>query len=111
MGLIPRLRGCAGTAPRPRSLPATALRQRARLLASLLTLATLTAACAPPHPAGTLIVASKARIDSLDPAQASRSGQMQVLSALGDPLSAIAADGTGSSGCAGCSGLRVFRRG
>ena len=39
-------------------------------------------------------MASKARIDSLDPVQASRSGQMQVLSALGDPLYAIRADGT-----------------
>ena len=78
----------------PRPLPAAALRQQARLLAGLLALASLTTACAPPHPAGTLIVASKARIDSLDPAQASRSGQMQVLSALGDPLYAIATDGT-----------------
>jgi len=67
---------------------------RLRLLASLLALASLTTACAPPRPAGTLIVASKARIDSLDPVQASRSGQMQVLSALGDPLYAIRADGT-----------------
>ncbi|MFN5161614.1 MAG: ABC transporter substrate-binding protein, partial [Cyanobacteriota bacterium] len=62
------------------------LRQQARLLAFLLALAALTAACAAPHPGTSLIVASKSRIDSLDPVQASRSGQMQVLSALGDPL-------------------------
>ena len=65
----------------------------ARLLAGLLALASLTSACAPPHPGTSLIVASKARIDSLDPVQASRSGQLQVLSALGDPLYAITADG------------------
>jgi peptide/nickel transport system substrate-binding protein len=70
------------------------LHQQARLLAGLLALVSLTTACTPPHPGTSLIVASKARIDSLDPAQASRSGQMQVLSALGDPLYAIAADGT-----------------
>ncbi|MFZ9752630.1 MAG: ABC transporter substrate-binding protein [Cyanobium sp.] len=78
----------------PRPLPATALRQQARLLFPLLTLACLLSACAPPRPDGSLIVASKSRIDSLDPVQASRSGQMQVLSALGDPLYAIAADGS-----------------
>jgi len=63
------------------------------VLAPLLALTCLTTACAPPHPAGTVIVASKARIDSLDPAKASRSGQLQVLSALGDPLYAVGADG------------------
>ncbi len=50
-------------------------------------------ACAPSRPSGSLIVASKSRIDSLDPAQASRAGQMQLLSALGDPLYAISAEG------------------
>ena len=53
----------------------------------------LVGGCQPPPPGASLIVASKSRIDSLDPAQASRSGQMQVLSALGDPLYAIGADG------------------
>ena len=53
----------------------------------------LLAGCQPQRPAGTLVVAQKSRIDSLDPAQASRIGQMQVLSALGDPLYAINADG------------------
>ena len=51
------------TAPPPLS-PAAALRQQARLLAGLLALASLTTACAPPHPGTSLIVASKARIDS-----------------------------------------------
>ncbi len=49
--------------------------------------------CQPQRPAASLIVATKSRIDSLDPAKASRVGVMQVLSALGDPLYAIAADG------------------
>ncbi len=40
-----------------------------------------------------MILASRSRIDSLDPAKASRIGQMQVLSALGDPLYAIRDDG------------------
>ena len=74
--------------------PAAALGGMARLLAGLLALGCLSTACAPPHPGSSLIVASKARIDSLDPVQASRSGQMQVLSALGDPLYAITAAGT-----------------
>ena len=52
------------------------------------------AGCQNARPPGTLVVASKSRIDSLDPASASRIGQMQVLSALGDPLYAIRADGT-----------------
>jgi peptide/nickel transport system substrate-binding protein len=50
-------------------------------------------ACQPARPSGSLVVATKSRIDSLDPAQASRIGQMQVLSGLGDPLYAIEADG------------------
>jgi peptide/nickel transport system substrate-binding protein len=58
-----------------------------------LALLLLVGGCQPPPPGASLIVASKSRIDSLDPAQASRSGQMQVLSALGDPLYAIGADG------------------
>ncbi|MFN9908785.1 MAG: ABC transporter substrate-binding protein, partial [bacterium] len=49
--------------------------------------------CQPQRPSGSLIVASKSRIDSLDPATASRIGIMQVLSALGDPLYAIGANG------------------
>jgi peptide/nickel transport system substrate-binding protein len=50
-------------------------------------------ACQSPRPPGTLIVATKSRIESLDPAKASRIGEQQLLSALGDPLYAIAADG------------------
>jgi len=49
--------------------------------------------CQPARPGGSLVVATKSRIDSLDPAQASRIGQMQVLSGLGDPLYAISAEG------------------
>lgn len=51
------------------------------------------AGCQPTRPPGTLIVATKSRIVSLDPAKASRIGEQQLLSALGDPLYAISADG------------------
>lgn len=50
-------------------------------------------ACQPQRPAAAVIVASRNRVDSLDPARASRVGQMQLLSALGDPLYSIEADG------------------
>ena len=53
----------------------------------------LLAGCQPSRPGSSLIVATKSRIDSLDPAQASRIGVMQVLSGLGDPLYAIGGDG------------------
>ncbi|MEB3255963.1 MAG: ABC transporter substrate-binding protein [Synechococcaceae cyanobacterium] len=58
-----------------------------------LLLAAPLAGCHPPRSEGTVIVASRSRIDSLDPVQASRVGQLQVLSALGDPLYAIRDDG------------------
>lgn len=51
------------------------------------------AGCQAPRPGPSLIVATKSRIDSLDPAQASRIGVMQVLSGLGDPLYAIGPGG------------------
>ena len=51
------------------------------------------AGCQPSKPPGTLIVATKSRIISLDPAKASRIGEQQLLSALGDPLYAISAEG------------------
>ncbi len=50
-------------------------------------------ACQSAKAPGTLIVATKSRIASLDPAKASRIGEQQLLSALGDPLYAITADG------------------
>jgi peptide/nickel transport system substrate-binding protein len=59
----------------------------------LVALAIALAGCQPSKPPGTLIVASKSRIVSLDPAKASRIGEQQLLSALGDPLYAITADG------------------
>ncbi|MFM7086476.1 MAG: ABC transporter substrate-binding protein [Cyanobium sp.] len=55
--------------------------------------AALLSGCQPQRPQGTLVIAHKSRIDSLDPVKASRIGQMQVLSALGDPLYAISSDG------------------
>ncbi len=66
MGQMPRLRVCGEAAQLPRSRPAESVRQRAHLLAGLHALASLTTACAPPHPGTSLIVASKAHIDSLD---------------------------------------------
>jgi peptide/nickel transport system substrate-binding protein len=54
----------------------------------------LISGCQPPRPAGLLILASRSRVDSLDPASASRVGVLQVLSGLGDPLYSIDADGT-----------------
>jgi peptide/nickel transport system substrate-binding protein len=54
----------------------------------------LLAGCQPARPDDRLIVASKSRIDSLDPVQASRIAVMQVLSAVGDPLYAVEADGS-----------------
>lgn len=51
------------------------------------------AGCQPKRVSGRLVVASKNRIDSVDPAQAYSFGAMQLLSALGDPLYAI--DGHG----------------
>ncbi|MFN9660012.1 MAG: ABC transporter substrate-binding protein, partial [Cyanobacteriota bacterium] len=56
-------------------------------------LALALSACQPSKPPGLLIVATKSRIVSLDPAKASRIGEQQLLSALGDPLYAITADG------------------
>lgn len=60
------------------------------LLAPLLVLA---AACQPRRQPDRLIVASRNRIDTVDPAGAYTFGAMQLLSAIGDPLYAIDADG------------------
>lgn len=49
--------------------------------------------CQPPRPGSALVIASSGRIESLDPAQASKLSEMQLLSALGDPLYAIDASG------------------
>lgn len=62
-------------------------------LASLLLALPLLVACQPRRSSQSLIVATKSRIDSLDPVQASRVGVMQVLSGLGDPLYAIDSNG------------------
>lgn len=61
-------------------------------LAALVLLPALSG-CQPRRPAGLLILAGKSRIESLDPAAASRVGVLQVLSALGDPLYGIGSDG------------------
>ncbi|MEB3350122.1 MAG: ABC transporter substrate-binding protein [Cyanobacteriota bacterium] len=64
-------------------------------LAALITtlLAPLLAGCQPPRPAGNVVVGSRNRIDSIDPAQAYSIGTMQVLSALGDTLYSVGANG------------------
>jgi len=84
--------GCHSRSQPWRSLPW----RRPSLLLSLAVLCgavPLLQACQPQRPGGGLVVASRSRIDSLDPARASRLSVMQLLSALGDPLYAIAADG------------------
>ena len=63
-----------------------------RLIPSLLLLPLL-GGCQSPRDSDSLVVATKSRIDSLDPVQASRIGVMQVLSGIGDPLYAIDAGG------------------
>ena len=68
------------------------LARLARLLAAPLLGLTLVG-CQPPRSPDRLIVASRNRIDTVDPAGAYTFGAMQVLSALGDPLYAIGADG------------------
>ena len=70
-------------------------RRRVATAASLIAalLLPLLAGCQPRRPAGLLILAGRSRIDSLDPAAASRVGVLQVLSALGDPLYAISSEG------------------
>jgi len=80
--------------PPVRHLHRTARRSPGRPLALLaLLLAGLLSGCQPPRPADLLILASRSRVDSLDPAAASRVGVLQVLSGLGDPLYSIDAGG------------------
>jgi peptide/nickel transport system substrate-binding protein len=74
-----------------------ALRNTAPLASLLLCLSPLLGGCgliaAPPSPDGRLVVASKNRIDTVDPAGAYTFGAMQLLSAIGDTLYAIDAKG------------------
>lgn len=74
-------------------IPPPPRRPSRRAVLLLLALLAPLSGCQPPRGEGTLIIASRSRIDSLDPAKASRVGQLQVLSALGDPLYAILSDG------------------
>jgi len=50
-------------------------------------------ACQPSRPDGRVVVAARSRIDSVDPAAGFSFGAMQLLSALGDPLYGIDANG------------------
>jgi len=68
------------------------VRNRWAPLILLLSLGPL-AGCQPQHPQQRLVVASKNRIDSIDPAAAYSVGAMQVLSGIGDTLYRIDADG------------------
>ncbi|MEB3233846.1 MAG: ABC transporter substrate-binding protein [Cyanobacteriota bacterium] len=76
--------------------PSRCLRPRAALAwwLSLVPLLVLTAACQPRRDRDRLIVASRNRIDTVDPAAASTIGAMQLLSAIGDPLYAVRSDGS-----------------
>ena len=71
--------------------------RRPGVLLSLLPLALVVggglSGCQPPRQGSALVIASSGRVESLDPAQASKLGEMQLLSALGDPLYAIDASG------------------
>lgn len=49
--------------------------------------------CQPHRPGGRLVVATSARVGSVDPVRASTFGATQLLSAVGDPLYRLAADG------------------
>ena len=71
--------------PRPLTLLA--------LCALLVSLTGCVSLAAPPRPAGRLVVASRSRIDSVDPAAAYTAGAMQLLSAIGDTLYTV--DGGG----------------
>ena len=68
-------------------------RRRRTWLAAALALLTVLAACKPPRQPQRLIIGSRNRIDTVDPAGAYTFGAMQLLSAIGDPLYAIDADG------------------
>jgi len=61
---------------------------------ALVPLLSLVAACQPRRDPDRLIVASRNRIDTVDPAGASTIGAMQLLSAIGDPLYAVRSDGS-----------------
>ena len=50
--------------------------------------------CQAPPPTNRITVASAGRISSLDPAQASTHGAMQLINALGDPLYRLRRDGS-----------------
>lgn len=69
------------------------LRNSAQLTCLLLCLMPLVGGCgliaAPPAPEGRLVVASRNRLDTVDPAGAYTFGAMQLLSAVGDTLYAI----------------------
>ena len=65
-----------------------------RLLTLVATLSVpLLQGCQPTRPAGSLVVGTRSRIDSVDPAQTYSIGAMQVISALGDTLYTIGPDG------------------
>ncbi len=78
----------------PRALRLTQTLAAALLISSLATGLALSG-CRPKHEASAnrLVVASKNRIDTVDPGGAYTFGAMQLLSAIGDPLYAINASG------------------
>jgi len=64
-----------------------------KALAALLPLVPCLTGCQPPHPAGQLVVANKSSLGSVDPADITTIGGLQLLSAVGDPLYAANAQG------------------
>lgn len=83
-----------GLSEAERALPALAPATLPLLALTLLALTQLAlTACQPVKPPGRLIIGSRHRIDSVDPAAGTTVGSLQLLSALGDPLYAITAEG------------------
>ena len=77
-------------------MPPSSVRRRLRPLGCTLLallLGSVVSGCQPPRPPGLLILASRSRVDSLDPVSASRVGVLQLLAGLGDPLYSVEADG------------------
>jgi peptide/nickel transport system substrate-binding protein len=76
-------------------IPPLSLARPTTWLLTLLTAGLLSGlvSCQVPRQPGRLIVASRHRIDSVDPAAGTTVGALQLLSALGDPLYAISPEG------------------
>jgi peptide/nickel transport system substrate-binding protein len=81
------------TAPNANA-PHRRIRAALALWLALAPLCFVIAGCQNRREPGRLIIAGRSRIDTVDPAGASTIGAMQLLSAIGDPLYAVRADGS-----------------